>query len=578
MRPTLALYRTFLARYLGPYRWHVLLLALAVLTSTVGAVWGPRILRDFIDGVVAQDSQSILLQAVALYVIVNVVRHLADALMQYLGESVAWAATNQLRGDLLQHCIRLDMTFFNRHPPGEMLERIDGDSNQLAHFFSVFGIRLASASLILLGILGVVASEDWRVFAGMLCFLALSIWVMLAMRHFGVPYNERLREATAQLFGFVEERLASLEDIKSLGGVPYTIRQMLDLIREQMSRGQRAFSLGNLMWPLNLAIMGTGTGLLVGGGGWLVLRGEMSIGTVYLLMAYLNLLFWPLENLSHQMEELQKAGGSLVRIQELLDTRSALTDGFLTHAGPTPPRVRFDNVSFRYASNEEPVLEEVSFNIEPGRTLGILGRTGSGKTTVTRLLNRLYDPGAGNIFLNDTDLRSLRMQTLRSLVGVVTQEVQFFRGTLRQNLTMFDPQVPDERILAAIDRLNLTGWLAGLPAGLDTGLSSSSLALSAGEAQRLALVRLFLRGPSIVILDEAAARLDPATELEVESALQELLDGCTGIVIAHRLKSVEKADDILILENGCVREYGDRLALMADPDSELNELLRLGLE
>ena len=295
-------------------------------------------------------------------------------------------------------------------------------------------------------------------------------------------------------------------------------------------------------------------------------------------MAYLNLLFWPLENLSHQMEELQKAGGSLVRIQELLDTRSALADGSLSNAGQAPPRVRFANVSFRYASNEGPVLEDVSFDIEPGRTLGILGRTGSGKTTVTRLLNRLYDPDAGTISLNGTDLRSLRLQTLRSLVGVVTQEVQFFRGTLRQNLTMFDPQVPDERILAAIDRLNLTGWLTGLPAGLETGLSSSSLALSAGEAQRLALVRLFLRGPSIVILDEAAARLDPATELEVESALQELLDGCTGIVIAHRLKSVEKADDILILENGCVREYGDRLSLMADPDSELNELLRLGLE
>ena len=170
MRPTLALYRTFLARYLGPYRWHILLLALAVLTSTVGAVWGPRILRDFIDGVVAQDSQRILLQAVALYVFVNIVRHLADALMQYLGESVAWAATNRLREDLLQHCIGLDMTFFNRHPPGVMLERIDGDSNQLAHFFSVFGIRLVSASLILLGILGVVATEDWRVCAGCFAF------------------------------------------------------------------------------------------------------------------------------------------------------------------------------------------------------------------------------------------------------------------------------------------------------------------------------------------------------------------------------------------------------------------------
>ena len=578
MRPTLALYRTFLARYLGPFRWQVLLLALTVLTGTVGAVWGPRILRDFIDGVVAQLDQRILLQAVALYVIVNVVRHLADAFVRYLGESVAWGATNRLRENLLQHCIGLDMTFFNKHPPGEMLERIDGDSNQLAHFFSVFGIRLVSATLILIGILGVVAVEDWRVFGGMLGFLAVSIWVMLAMRHFGVPYNERLREASARLYGFVEERLASLEDIKSLGGVPYTLRQMVDFIREQIWHGKRAFSLGNLMWPLNLAIMGTGTGLLVGGGGWLVLRGEMSIGTVYLLMAYLNLLFWPLENLSHQMEELQKAGGSLVRIQELFDIRSALTDGSLANAGRTPPHIRFDNVTFRYASEEDLVLEDVSFSIEPGRTLGILGRTGSGKTTVARLLNRLYDPDAGTVSFNGTDLRSLRLQSLRSLVGVVTQEVQFFRGTLRQNLTMFDPEVPDERILGAIDRLNLTGWLASLPCGLDSRLSSSSLSLSAGEAQRLALVRLFLRQPAVVVLDEAAARLDPATELEVESALQGLLDGCTGIVIAHRLKSVEKADDILILENGRVREYGERLALMADPDSELNELLRLGLE
>ena len=222
------------------------------------------------------------------------------------------------------------------------------------------------------------------------------------------------------------------------------------------------------------------------------------------------------------------------------------------------------------------MLRELSFRVHAGRALGILGRTGSGKTTITRLLARLYDPGAGRVTLSGVDLREFRLPELRAGIAVVTQDVQFFRGTIRDNLCLFDAAVDDRRLQQACERLGMASWLARQPEGLDTVISSAQLALSAGEAQRLAVARAFLRNPQIVILDEAAARLDPATEREVDRALKTLLEGRTGVVIAHRLRSVEKVHDILILERGRIAEYGPRQALLADPRSRLNELLTLG--
>ncbi len=243
-----------------------------------------------------------------------------------------------------------------------------------------------------------------------------------------------------------------------------------------------------------------------------------------------------------------------------------------------PVQLEFQDVSFQYADEETPALEQVSFTVAPGRILGILGRTGSGKTTIMRLITRLYDPDCGVVRLNGIPVSEFQLQFLRTKIGVVTQEVQFFRGTLRQNLCMFDERINDDRVMEVIDRLNLQDWLPSMPEGLNTLVSSSRLSLSAGEAQRLALARVFLHQPEIVILDEAAARLDPATEMEVDQVLQQLLADRTGIVIAHRLQSIEKADDVLILEQGRTLEFGVRSALLAEPSSQLNQLIALGLE
>jgi ATP-binding cassette, subfamily B, bacterial len=248
---------------------------------------------------------------------------------------------------------------------------------------------------------------------------------------------------------------------------------------------------------------------------------------------------------------------------------------------PGPLAVAFDQVSFGYgvetADGDGLVVRDLAFALAPGEVLGLLGRTGSGKTTIARLLFRLYDPAAGAIRVGGANLRTLARSDLRRHVGMVTQDVQLFRATVRDNLAFFDRAIPNERIWAALEELGLAGWVRALPDGLDTVLAGGG-GLSAGEAQLLAFGRVFLRDPGLVILDEASSRLDPATEALIERAIDRLLRGRTAIVIAHRLATIARADTILIMEDGRIREQGPRALLAADAGSRFAELLRAGLE
>ena len=242
-----------------------------------------------------------------------------------------------------------------------------------------------------------------------------------------------------------------------------------------------------------------------------------------------------------------------------------------------PLAVRFEGVTFSYEAGES-VLRGLSFSLKPGETLGLLGRTGSGKTTLTRLLARLYDPDRGSIRLDGVDLHELSMDTLRHHVGVVTQDVQFFRATVRDNLTFFRAGIADADILEVFRQLDLWAWYRTLPNGLDTLLGPGGAGLSAGQSQLLAFARVFLRDPGLVILDEATSRLDPATERYVEHAIERLLAGRTGIIVAHRLRTVGRVDRIMILQDGRIAELGRRIDLLQDPGSRFSALLRVGLE
>jgi ABC-type multidrug transport system fused ATPase/permease subunit len=304
--------------------------------------------------------------------------------------------------------------------------------------------------------------------------------------------------------------------------------------------------------------------------------GALTLGAVYLLFRYTEMLRQPTEQIRNEIQDLQQADASMGRVESLLATEPALVDGPAESLPAGPLSVRFDRVSFAYADGT-PVLRDVDVCLEPGRVLGVIGRTGAGKTTLTRLIPRLVDPRGGSVRLGGVDLREVRIDGVRARVGVVTQDVHLFNASLRDNLTLFDSCVTDDRLLGVLDTLGMGSWVAGLPRGLDTALNVE-VGLSAGQAQVLACARIFLNDPDVVILDEASSRLDPATERLVHEALLRLLEGRTCVVVAHRLATIQIADDILVLEDGRVREHGPRLALAADPASRFSELLRLSTE
>jgi ABC-type multidrug transport system fused ATPase/permease subunit len=552
-------------------------LALLLLVSIGLQLLNPQVMRQFVDRAMSGASDRTLMIAAGLFLFIALIQQVASVGATYLSERVGWTATNALRAELLRHCLRLDPSFHKQHTPGELIERIDGDATALAGFFSRLVIQVAGNLLLLLGVLVLLWVIDWRV--GLLLTGSAGL-VFLALHRIRVvvsPLWKEARQQSAELYGFIEERLAGAEDIRSSGAQAYTVRRLCERMEAQFRVEHRARLTGWLSWPtadflLTLALASI---YLLGASAFH--EGSLSLGTLLSIFFYVELLSRPLNQISRQAEEFQKASAGIARIRELLDSPSALDEGENETLPAGPLAVTFRDVRFGYDADDAPVLDGISFDLEPGRVLGLLGRTGSGKSTIARLLFRLYDPQAGSIALGGVDLRRASLAALRQRVGVVTQEVQLFHATIRENLTLFDPAIPDGRIHAAIEALGLQGWFGSLPEGLDTLLAAGGGGLSAGEAQLLAFTRIFLRDPGLVILDEASSRLDPATEQLIERAVGRLLRGRTGIIIAHRLHTVTVADEILILEGGAALEHGERERLLGEPGSHFSRLLRTGL-
>lgn len=512
----------------------------------------------------------------ALFIALALLQQVLSVTATYVSERVAWTATNALRFDLTLHCLRLDLTFHKGRTPGELIERIDGDVTSMANFFSQFIIQIAGNFVLLLGILAVLLATDWRVGLAVTVFTVIVLGVMLKLRTLVVPYWKVARQASAELFGFLEERLAGLVDIRANGAKDYTMNRLYGYTAGRFRTARKARLMSSIPWGVPVMAFAVGEGLALVLAAWLFTGGSITLGTAFLIYYYTQLLFQPLSLISHQIDDLQKASAGITRVQELLNTESALHDGpgALFPAGPLS--VEFRQVMFRYESDPVPAAQDLTFRIEPGKVVGLLGRTGSGKTTLARLLLRLYDPTEGSILLGGVDLREAKRTDLRRHIGMVTQEVQLFRATVRENITFFDMTISDSRIMQALDDLGLMEWYGRLPSGLDTTLGSGGGGLSAGEAQLLAFTRVFLKDPGLVILDEASSRLDPFTERLIERAVRRLLQDRTGIIIAHRLLTVSMADTILILEDGRIAEHGAREALAADSASRFSKLLRTG--
>lgn len=571
-------YWQLLVTYLRPLKRRVIILSILLLTSIGLQIVNPQVIRYFIDvATEGTDATSKLTIAAILFLTMAVIQQVTAVTATYFSEDVAWKATNHLRRDLAMHCLRLDMSFHNRTTPGELIERIETDVTALANFFSQFTIRIFGNLILLVGILGVLFWEDWRIGLSFMVFAVLTLFILNKLRSIAIPHWRDAHAASADVFGFLEERLAGTEDIRSSGATKYALYRFDEHLNQRAKRWRKA-------WWYNYAVVFVLRALRIVNVviamalGFVLLRGDyITLGTAYVIVYYTDVLFRPLEQITQQIQELQRASGSIIRIQELYAETSRIKDMPKREIPKGPLSVTFDHVTFQY-NEEEAVLQDVDFTLRPGCVMGLLGRTGAGKSTMARLLFRLYEVTEGGIYLGGVDLRESSLEQVRQRVGMVTQDVQLFRGTIRDNITFFDNTVSDERIMAVMDELSLRGWVESLTEGLDTELEFDGRGLSAGEGQLLAFTRVFLRDPGLVIMDEASSRLDPATEMLIEQAVDKLLQNRTGIIIAHRLKTVERADEIMILESGRVLEYGERQILAADSTYRFAKLLKVGLE
>jgi ATP-binding cassette, subfamily B, bacterial len=583
-------YYNLLSTYLrSQWRWAIAL-ALLILTTIGLRLANPQILRAFIDTAVQGGERSILIRSALLFFGIAVATQALSVAATFVGETVAWTATNALRLDLLDHALHLDATFHKDHTPGQLIERIDGDVATLSNFFSRFTIDVIGNGLLVLGILGLLFREDWRIGLPILGFALITLALLTWIRKLAVPYWTSYRRLTAEFFGFLGESISGREDIRANGAVGHVMHRFFALVQRIFPVRARSSMGGYSMWMANIGLFAFGHAIAFGVGASLWRASLITIGTVYLVFHYTELLRGPISEIRTQITDLQRAEAGIRRIRTLLNTQSRLINEG-TQTLPTGPlRVDFDHVSFAYeagrteqdgedhAHSPSPALYDIDFHLEAGHVLGLLGRTGSGKSTLARLLVRLYDPQQGGVCVNRQPVESVQIADLRRAVRKVPQEVHLFHATIRDNVRLFDASVTDARVLSALEQLGIREWVLQLPHGLDTVLDADGGGLSAGQGQLIALARAFLADPGLVILDEASSRLDPATEALLEVAVDRLLANRTAIIIAHRLSSVERADQILILDEGRVAEFGDRRVLASDPTSRLSRLLQAGME
>jgi len=570
-------YWNLLSEHIRPQKGRFILLATMLFGSIGLRIFAPQIMRMFIDSALAGEALSTLTWTAIAFISVALIQQVVAIGVTYLGETVAWTATNALRAELAEHALHLDMRFHNDHTPGELIERIDGDVTELATFFSQFALNLIANGLLLIGILITLFFEDWRVGLGFTLFSILTITIISRLRNIAIVHQKARREAEAQMYGFIEEQLSGTEDIRASGAVDYSIRELYRHQGTILGHDRKAHFKRWILENSMVLALTTGTLLSIVSGYWLFITGAITIGTVYLFVHYLNLLEEPFWAMTHQIESFQTIGACVERLTEFRALKLEVRNETGLDVESHPLKLTFDSVTFSY-NGDDAVLSRLSFDLKPGSVLGLLGRTGSGKTTIGRLIFRLYDVNFGGIKINGKDVRYLNIESLRHNIAIVTQDVQLFKASIRDNLTFFDHTIPDEKIIATLEDLEMGDWYRNLPNGLDTELETGSRSLSAGEAQLLAFTRVFLKNPGLVILDEASSRLDPATETKLEHAIDKLLKGRTAIIIAHRLDTLHRANDILILENGTINEYGSREKLASDSNSRFYQLLQTGME
>ena len=479
--------------------------------------------------------------------------------MQIVGQKVMY----DLRKQIFAHLQRLEMSFFDRNPVGRLVTRATTDVDVLNDLFAsgmvaIFGdfFTLASIIVVMLGL-------NWKL--ALLTFSVLPVIALVTMefRRAVRESYRKIRVAIARINAYLQEHITGMAVLQLFNREAKSTEEFEAINRTHMEAYKDSILAYGLFYPAVELLSTVAVAIILYFGGGMTLHGAVTVGTVIAFLQYSQRFFRPIQDLSDKYNILQAAMASSERIFKLLDAPAAIHDPAKPQTLPEPRgRIEFANVAFAYQAGHR-VIEGVSFTIEPGETVAVVGHTGAGKTTLTNLLLRFYDVSDGAILFDGADLRELRLRDLRRNFAIVLQDPFLFSGTIASNVRLGSAWITQDAMRAAAERVNILGFIQSLPGGFEEPVKERGATLSVGQKQLLSFARALAHNPRILILDEATSSVDPETEFLIREASRRLVENRTSLVIAHRLSTVQNASKIIVMHKGRVREVGSHQELLA---------------
>jgi ATP-binding cassette subfamily B protein len=592
-----------LLTYLRPYSWQVAVALAAIILKAVLDVLGPFLTKTAIDKYLSHTtaSTSILdrwlssepLKGIAqlslLYVGTLVLSFFCDFLQTYYMQWTGQMVMFDLRSQIFRHLQRMHIGFYDRNPVGRLVTRVTSDVDALNEMFTAGVVSIFEDVFVLLGIIVIMMRMNWKLALITFAVLPIIFWATMIFRVKVRDSYRRIRVAIARINSYLQEAVSGMLVLQLFNREKRAYRQFSDINASHMVAFKDAIMAYAVYYPVVETLSAIAAAAIIWVGGGDVIRNTATIGVLVAFMQYAQRFFRPIQDLSDKYNILQSAMASSERIFKLLDTPADITSPDVTKKPEGPGCIEFDHVWFTYglrgtstdslakapsadsssgdssssAVDMDWVLRDVSFTIEPGETIAVVGHTGAGKTTLISLLLRFYDVQKGAIRIDGVDIKDIDLNDLRRRFGVVLQDPFLFSGTVGGNIRLGSDWIADQDVEKAAEEVNLADFIRSLPGGFGEEVRERGSTLSTGQKQLISFARALAHNPQVLILDEATSSVDTETEFRVRDALSHMVEGRTSLVIAHRLSTVQRADKIIVMHKGRVREMGTHQQLLA---------------
>ncbi|MBC8449655.1 MAG: ABC transporter ATP-binding protein [Chloroflexi bacterium] len=552
-----------LSTYLRPFRAQVALVMALIVASALLQLASPYLIGRAVDQFIIAGDRPGLTRTVLLLLATYLIGWVTMGRSFYLMTAVGQKVLLRMRTQIFERVQSLSLSFFDQHESGDLMSRLVNDVQVIAQVFNVGIVQLLGNVLLLVGIVIAMLALNARLALASFIVLPAMFVITFVFSQRARTAFRRTRETIGQVSAELEEKIAAVREVQAFSREEENQARFAELVAADRDANVQAVGVTSAFSPSLNVLSSMATAIVAGYGGYLVLRGQVSVGLIVSFLAYVRSFFQPIQSLAHLWAQLQAAMAGAERVFELVDTPPDLVDA--DDAVEMPPivgRVVFDHVSFAYKA-DEPVLEGVSLVAEPGQTIALVGVTGAGKTTLVNLLGRFYEVTGGAVTIDGYDVRNVTRASLRRQMGVVLQDTFLFSGTVADNIRYGRLEASDEEVIAAAKLAGADDFIIRLPEGYQTELGEQGRNLSQGQRQLMAIARAILADPRILILDEATSSVDTRTEKLIQAALEKLLQGRTSFVVAHRLSTIRNADQLLVIVDHRIVERGTHDELLA---------------